>query len=88
MKIKIISGGTSETTKVVTETGEEIERVISVFWSVSSEDNKSMAMIAIREVQAEITLDDHKVEEAITPPKTYSDLYEEKIRKIRENNND
>ena len=54
MKIKIVSDGTSLNTRVVTETGEEIEGVLSIEWSVSLATHISTAKIEFINVGAEI----------------------------------
>jgi hypothetical protein len=83
VKIKIISDGSSDGTKVVNEQGEEVEGVMSIFWAVSGEEKKSVAMITIQHVEAEITIDDYKdntITQSDAPAKKYSELFEERFK--------
>jgi hypothetical protein len=54
MKLKVISDGTAQGTKVVNEaTGEELENVFAVQWTVDAQSGKSHASIGVVQVAME-----------------------------------
>lgn len=74
MRIKIVSDGTPAGTRVVNEdTGEEIQRVIRVWWSIGAKDDFASATIVLKpvsveligEVEHEITNENLKTEKTV-----------------------
>lgn len=54
MKLKVISDGTAQGTKVVNaETGEELENVFGVQWSLDVRNGQSVATIGVMQVMME-----------------------------------
>lgn len=54
MRLKIVSDGTREGTKVVNaETGEEVENVVAVRWEGDARNPDTYAQISLMKIQAE-----------------------------------
>lgn len=54
MKLKVISDGTAQGTKVVNEaTGEELENVFAVQWGIDGRTQQAVATIAVMQVKME-----------------------------------
>ena len=55
MRVRIVSDGTAQGTKVVNaDTGEEVEKVLFVSWGLVVEDGTSTAMCELRNVPCDI----------------------------------
>ena len=61
MKLKIVSDGTPSGTKLVTETGEVIEGVLLVSWSMST-DEDAVVMAELQRVPCEIVTEFRHIE--------------------------
>lgn len=55
MKLKIISGGTATTTKLVNaETGEEVHGIQAITWTVSADDKLARAEVSFVHIPVEV----------------------------------
>ena len=62
MLIKIISDGTAQGTRIITETGETLEGVQLVNWSMAVDDQLSSVLVELKGVPCDIVTSARRIE--------------------------